>query len=263
MSTWIVGHVSPMLLMVGLIVVIAGGAVALQALLRRRFPALRGEEHNDVTKFTYGVIGFVYAFVFGFMVSGLWGQISSADAQARIEGSAGVQLAKDSSVFGRSDADRIRAALLTYEKAAIAEWPLAVGGRSPDADAALADVYRAYEGITPDSEVRTAFLSTSLANLDKVSQGRTARTSQARTDTGPPWPLWAVLFLTSAMVLGTAVIYGVQRPAIGYAMVATVGTLVAVNLFLLIELSHPFLGDLGTSPEPLREVVDALSAAHS
>ena len=36
-----------------------------------------------------------------------------------------------------------------------------------------------------------------------MSQARTARISTARSDVGPPWPLWAVIFLTSAMVLGT------------------------------------------------------------
>lgn len=259
MSVWAVNHIPPLLMLVGLILLITGGALVLQMLLRRRFAWLRGDEHNDVAKFTYGVIGFVYAFFFGFMVSAMWGQISAADAQARIEGAAGVQLARDAEVFGQSDAARIRASLLEYEKAAIVEWPKAVTGRSAAADAALADVYRAYEQIRPDTDVQKAFLSTSLSNLDRVSQGRTQRTSEARTDTGPSWPLWVVFYLTSAMVLGTVIIYGVQKPLMHYVMVATVGTLVAVNLFLVVQLSHPFLGDLGTSPEPLQEVVAVIS----
>lgn len=259
MSAWAVSHIPPLLLLVGLIVLITGGALVLQMLFRRRFPMLRGDEHNDVAKFTYGVIGFVYAFFFGFMVSAMWGQISSADAQARIEGAAGVQLARDAGVFGQFDAARIRASLLEYEKAAIAEWPQAVAGRSAAADAALADVYLAYEQIRPDTDVQKAFLSTSLSNLDKVSQGRTQRTSEARTDTGPSWPLWVVFYLTSAMVLGTVIIYGVEKPLMHYVMVATVGTLVAVNLFLVVQLSHPFLGDLGTSSEPLQEVVAVIA----
>ncbi len=259
MSAWAVSHIPPLAMLVCLIVLITGGALVLQMLFRRRFPLLRGDEHNDVAKFTYGVIGFVYAFFFGFMVSAMWGQISSADALARVEGAAGVQLARDAGVFGQSDAARIRANLLVYEKAAIAEWPRAVAGRSAAADTALADVYRAYEQIRPDTEVQKAFLSTSLSNLDKVSQGRTERTSQARTDTGPSWPLWVVFYLTSAMVLGTVIIYGVQKPLMHYVMVATVGTLVAVNIFLVVQLSHPFFGDLGTSPEPLQEVVAVIS----
>lgn len=35
--------------------------------------------------------------------------------------------------------------------------------------------------------------------------------------------------------------------------------LVAANLFLVTELSHPFLGEFSTSPDPLRALVEILS----
>ncbi len=41
--------------------------------------------------------------------------------------------------------------------------------------------------------------------------------------------------------------------------VATLSVLVAAELFLVVELSHPFIGEIATSPEPLREVVQLLS----
>ncbi len=41
--------------------------------------------------------------------------------------------------------------------------------------------------------------------------------------------------------------------------VATVGVLVAANLFLVLELSHPFVGEMATSPDPLRDVITVLS----
>ena len=259
LSAWIVSHVPAGLLLAGLIVVIAGGAVVLQVLVRGRFPALHSEEHNEVTKFTYGVIGFVYAFFTGFVVSAMWGQISAADASTRTEGGAGVQLARDASAFDPADTDRIRASLLRYQEAAIDEWPQAMHGRTAAADAALADLYDSYQQVRTTSDMQKSFLSTSLSNLDKVSQARTERILQARTDTGPSWPLWAVIMLTSVMVLGTVMIYGVQKPVMHYPMVAIVGALVAANLFLVLELSHPYLGDVATSPEPLREVVAVLS----
>ena len=56
-----VGHVPSWLVLVGLIIVVAGGAVLIQRYVRHRFPVLTGDEHNDVTKFTYGFIGFVYS----------------------------------------------------------------------------------------------------------------------------------------------------------------------------------------------------------
>ncbi len=260
MSRWLVSNVPPWLLLAILVVVIVGVSMLLQAVLRRRFPQLKGEAHNDVTKFAFGVVGFVFAFFVGFVVSNLWGQINDADGGARAEGAAGVQLARDMSVFDEADRDRLRQSLLDYERAAEDEWPLAAEGRSyPAADAALSRLYNSYEQIQARTDAQKTLLATSFANLDKLSQARTERVLTARTDQGPPWSLWAVIFLTSALVLGCAIVYGVESPGMHYAMVATVATLVAAELFLILQLAHPYVGEIGTSAEPLHEVVRVAS----
>ncbi len=261
MSGWLVSHVPPGLLLAALIVVIAGGAMLLAAVVRRRFPALTRDEHNDVTKFTYTFIGFIYAFLIGFMSSSMWGQISAADANARAEGAAAVEMARDVDGFAKEDADRIRQSLLNYEKPAIAEWEDGTGNRSPETDAALAQLSAAYRAVNAATDSQKTLLSTSYANLDKVSQARTVRLLTAREDTGPPWPLWAVILLTSALVLGTVVIYGVEKPGMHYPMIAIVGLIVATNLFLLLEASRPYIGGISTTPDPLYEVVSVLSAS--
>jgi hypothetical protein len=258
-SRWLVTSFPAWVLLIGLIVVIAGGAVLIQRYVRRRYPALAGDEHNDVLKFTYGFIGFVYAFFIGFVVSSMWGQINTADANAHAEGAAAVQMAKDSVVFDAADSDRVKQALLAYAQAAVTEWSQTEDAHSPEADAALARVYTAYQQVQPKTDTQKTFLSTSLSNLDKVSQARTVRLITARDDTGPPWPLWAVIFLTSGLVLATVIMYGVEKPALHYPMVAIVGVVVATNLFLVLELAHPYVGVISTPSTSMQEVVSVLS----
>jgi hypothetical protein len=253
-SRWLVTHIPSGLLLALLVVVVAGGAALLQMYLRRRFPVLTRDEHNDVTKFTYGFIGFVYAFFIGFVVSSMWGQINTADGNARAEGAAAVQLAQDTAVFDAADQTRIRQALRRYEEAAVAEWTTADTSRSPQADATLAELRSAYEQVRPTTDVQKIALATSLSNLDKTSQARTVRLLTAREDTGPLWPLWAVILITSAMVVGTVIIYGVERAGFHYPMVAIVSVIIAANLFLVLELSHPYVGAISTSPDSLQEV---------
>ena len=261
MSRWLVTNIPSWALLLGLIIAVVGVSIAAQGLVRRRFTTLTGGAHNDVTKFVFGVVSFVFAFFLGFLVSNLWGQISAADAQARSEGSAGVQLARDSTVFDEADGEMIRESLLAYERAAEAEWPLAATGQSsPTTDEALDRLYNAYERVEAGTEAQKTLLSTSFGNLDTLSRNRTERVLTARTDQGPPWPLWAVIFLTSGLVLGCAIIYGVENSRMDYPMVATVGVLVAASLFLVLQLSHPYIGEAGTSPEPLREVIRVLQA---
>jgi hypothetical protein len=259
-SQWLVTNLPPWLLLLGIIIVVAGGAVLLQTFVRRKFPSLKGDEHNDVIKFAFGVIGFVFAFFLGFVVSAMWGQIGAADGRARTEGAAGVQLARAATVFDQPDSDGIRKALLEYERAALVEWSEnAKGGSSPEADGALMRLYSAYEHVQARTDAQKTLLAASFSNLDSLSQARTQRVLQARTDVGPPWSLWSVIWLTSALLLACAIIYDVEKPSTHYAMVAILGVLVAVNLFLVLELSHPFLGDIGTSSEPLKQVIRQLT----
>ncbi len=228
--------------------------------MRRRFPVLTKDEHNDVTKFTYGFIGFVYAFFIGFVVSSMWGQINTADGNARTEGAAAVEMAMATTTFDQSDRDRLRLNLLDYARAGVAEWTQAGDVHPREADRALAALRTAYQQVQPETEAQKAALTASMSNLDKMSQARTVRLLTAREDTGPPWPLWTVIFLTSAMVLGTVIIYGVEKPAMHYPMVAIVGIVVASNLFLVLELSHPYIGEIATSPDPLTQVEWVLTA---
>jgi hypothetical protein len=104
-------------------------------------------------------------------------------------------------VFDKADSDRIRQSLLDYERAAVTEWPVAASGHSfPEADNALQRLYTAYTQVQPRTDIQTKFLATSLGNLDKMSQARTERVLQARTDVGPPWSLWAVRLWMSPML---------------------------------------------------------------
>ena len=43
------------------------------------------------------------------------------------------------------------------------------------------------------------------------------------------------------------------------AMVPALGVLIASILSLMVELAHPYIGEIATSPEPLREAIAFLS----
>jgi hypothetical protein len=260
-SDWIVSNVPSWLLLLGLNVLIAGGAVFALMYVRHRFPGLRGDERSEVTQFAFMLVGFVYAFFTGFIVTAMWGQDNSADDDMRVEGATAVQMASDLTIFDKPDGDRIREALLDYERAAVTEWPLVAHGHSyPAAGQALQRLRSAYDQVQPRTDTQKTYLATSFDSLHKISQARIERTIRARTDNGMPWSMWTVFFLTSGLVLGGALVYGVEKPAIHYALVATVGVLLATDLFLVVELSHPYLGDTATSPESLGTVVQYLSA---
>ena len=260
MSGWIVSNVPSWLLLLGLNVLIAGGAVLALIYVRHRFPGFRGDERSEVTQFAFLLVGFVYAFFAGFIVSALWGQNNTGDDAMRAEGTTGVQMANDLTVFDKADSDRIRQGLLDYERAALTEWPLAANGHAdPAAGQALQRLRTVYEEVQPRTDTQKTFLATSFDSLNNISQARTDRIIRSRTNNGLPWSMWTVFFLLSGLVLGCVIVYGVEKAAIHYALVATVGVLLATVLFLVLELSHPYLGDAATSRKPLGAVIRSLS----
>jgi hypothetical protein len=165
-------------------------------------------------------------------------------------------MARDLNMFDKADSERIRQSLLEYARSAVAEWPEAANGRTmPAAENALTQLYTTYENIEPRDDKQRIFLTSSLDSLKQMSLARTQRLLTARTNTGPPLSLWGVIFLTSGLVLAFSVGFSEKRAHLHYAMVTAASVLVAANLFLVTELSHPFLGEIGTSPEPLRAVI--------
>ena len=112
MSWWIVNYIPSWVLLTGLIVLIAGGAVLLQRHVRRRFPVLKGDAHNDATKFTYGFIGVCLCLLHRIRRLLHVGQNNAADGNARAEGAAAAQMARDAVVFDMADKDRIRQSLM-------------------------------------------------------------------------------------------------------------------------------------------------------
>jgi hypothetical protein len=260
-SRWILNNVPSWLQLLALIVLFAGGAMLILLYVRHRFPRLREGAHNEGTTVVYRIAALVFAFFTGFVVSALWGEINAADSVARIEGAAGVQLASDLIEFDKADTDRIRQSLLEYERAAEAEWPIAANGDFfPEANHDLERVYAAYKEVQPRNDTQKMFLATSFANLDKLKEARAQRVILARTEVGPPSSVWAVIFLTGGLLLGCCIVYGIEKPTAHYAMVAAVGALIATLVFLVLQLSYPFIGEIGTSPEALREVIRVLSS---
>jgi hypothetical protein len=210
-------------------------------------------------------VGFVFAFFVGFLVSNLWGQHHGAADSARSEGTAGVQLARDLMVFDKGDRDRTRQSLLDYVHAAEAEWPLADKGQSlPAADNALAALIQTHREAGSRVERPDLIpMDNTFDNLDQLGRSRTDRILEGEVNDGPSWALWAVIFLTSGLVVGCTIVYGVSSRVMHYSVVVIVGAMVAANLFLVLALAHRCLtdkchGDPTATPAALQIIADAL-----
>ena len=72
---------------------------------------------------------------------------------------------------------------------------------------------------------------------------------------GDRWVRWA----TAAQLVQAprfALLFGVSDQRLHYIMVGAFATVLALQIFVILVLSHPFSGDLAVSPHPILHVVE-------
>ena len=258
MARWLVTHIPSWWLLIGLVVGIVSAAIGLQILVRRLFPRVDEGGQNDVLRFGYAVVGVVYAIMMGFLINVLWGEVTHASNLAQTEGAQAIQMARYAAAFDEPVRGRLRHDLLEYQDALLREFDeVSKGGKAFTAEDALIRLRATYAEIQPRDDNQRAALASSLDSLKQTTLARTQRTLIAEEDVGPPPAVWTVIIVTSTLMLGFAIFYGEPKGRMHTLIVATIGVLVAANIFLIIELAYPYLG-FGTSASSLQWVDDIL-----
>ena len=244
---------SPLLALLFLSVAI-GASLFATWLVRRRTEPTTLESNKEVAGFIIAIIGALYSVLLAFVVASVWEQFEDAAVVAEQEAELTVSLYRDAAAFS-SEAE-LRQSLRGYATSVIDdEWPaLAEHQREAAAtDAALSGVFVAYRAIEPRGPAEQTFLHNSLDRLDAVTQARRERI--AASSKALPDPLWMVLLLGGLITIGFTLFLPVQNPRAQGLMVASLATMVALMLFLIVSLDLPFTGDLATGPTAMKDAI--------
>jgi hypothetical protein len=244
---------SPLLALLFLAVAI-GASLCATWLVRRRTELTTLESNKEVAGFIIAIVGALYSVLLAFVVASVWEQFEDAAVLAEQEAELAVSLYRDAAAFS-SEAE-LRQSLRGYATSVIDdEWPaLAEHQREAAAtDAALSGVFVAYRAIEPRGPAEQTFLHNSLDRLDAVTQARRERI--AASSKALPDPLWLVLLFGALITIGFTLFLPVQNPRAQGLMVASLATMVALMLFLIVSLDLPFTGDLATGPTAMKDAI--------
>jgi len=103
---------------------------------------------------------------------------------------------------------------------------------------------------TPTEET---FLSDALVRLNDVAEDRAERITTA--EEGPVSILWAAIILGGILTVGFALLFGVANERLHYLMVGGFAAVLALQILVILVLSHPFSGDVRVTPAPFEHVV--------
>ncbi|MFH9573778.1 hypothetical protein [Streptomyces sp. NPDC017230] len=234
-------------------------AVLLQALMRKLVPPPRAKTHNDVAGFLVAVIGVVYAVTIGFSVDDQWENFAEVRHSSAQEAYTVGAVVRGAVVMGADDQRDLAEAVVAYNRAVVAWWPEDLGraGQSRAEQRALAHLFDTVGGLRPANEPQRAYVDEAMSRLLDVSvlnAQRHSRAERAHLRT----PMWIAVLLTSAVTLFFSLLFGLESPWLHYTMIAGVGVVIGVNLFLLMMLEYPLAGALSVSPSNFTETTEVL-----
>jgi hypothetical protein len=240
MSAWIWGF-----LFVGATVGLAIGGMLL---VRRSVTLSTLESHNQVAGYIYSVVGVVYAVLLAFIAIVVWQQHTQVQSQVEQEANQLGDLYRNAQVFPEEVRTRLQNQIRAYSRSVVEkEWPaMATGETSPDAWAAMNQLWRAYQQVEVRNDHERLWYEKSLDQLDQLGDYRRLRMLSNRP--AVPALMWVVLLATGIITIGFSFFFGTQNSSAQTLMTAALSATIAFVLFLIWALNHPFLGLVRVEP---------------
>ena len=246
------------LLLVAITTVVAVGGLVL---VQRLVPTERRKQHNDVAGFIYAVLGVSYAVLLGLMLIAVWEQWNAAEDVASDEANELAGIFYFAHALPQPEGRRIQQLARSYAQVVVEEeWPAMEQGKaSPKAWATLDELRGTILGLEPPTGAKQVPYSQArynevLEQLHGLGDGRRDRLLAASG--GLPTILWVVLIGGGLITIAFTYLFGLQNTLVHTLMVASLALIIALSLFSVAALDHPFKGDVRIHPEAFEQVLE-------
>jgi hypothetical protein len=255
-----------MIVIYGVLVVCGAclAAVAGLALVQRLVPATIRKEHNDVAGFIYAVLGVIYAVLLALVVIAVWEDFGRARDTVEAEANALAEIFWLAYQLPEPEGRELQELCRSYaEEVVDEEWPLMEEGRTPLMEHTqetthgwvLIDEIRAtVQGYEPRTAAEEQLYAEGLDQIQRLADARRARLVQA--EEGLPTVLWVVLVVAGVVVVGFAFLIGMENAWAQALMVVALAGVIALVLFTIGAMEHPFSGGARVGPESFELVLN-------
>lgn len=238
-------------------VVVVGGFVILSVLFarwsRRFAPADMLAQHNELTGFTFAVVGVIYAVLLGFIAIGVWERFSAAEEVTFREASNLATVYRDAASL--PEGVSIRRDLRAYAHDVIDRgWRSMQYGNVSDATESEADgIAREVNGLTPHGARETNLHA---QMIDAMAASLAARDERLTEDaTGLNGVMWTTVIAGGFITVAFTYLFGFKESSMQAAMVGTLALLIGLVIFLTMTLDYPFRGTVHVGPDAFERAV--------
>ncbi len=235
--------------------VVIVAVVGLEA-VGRGVPANLRQEHNDVAGFIYAVVGVIYAVLLALVVIAVWEEHEAAKATVGAEANELAEIFWLAHRLPEPEGPRLQGLARSYARVVVEEeWPLMGRGRSSSEAWALMDEMRRS---VQELEIRTpadgVLFEEGLDRVHGLADARRMRMVEA--DEGIPAALWGVLMFGGIVTVGFTYLFGLENTWSHRLMIAALAAVIALVLFTIYALDHPFAGITRVQSDPFELVLE-------
>ncbi|MGY0231832.1 bestrophin-like domain [Longispora urticae] len=202
----------------------------------------------------YATIGMVYAILIAIAAIAVWEPHTDAGASTDREAADMVEAYRSAGQLAEPDRTDIQALITRYTHEVVnREWDSLRDGRAADPrTAATFEALRVrVEKVEPVGERQQTYFQQLLGRVNDAADAR--RTRVAAADEGMPEPLWPILILGGLVTVGFLWMFGMERTFPNGLMMAVLGGMVALMLFVLYQVEYPFSHGMAVEPGAFEE----------
>jgi hypothetical protein len=214
-------------------------------------------QHNDVAGFIYAVLGVVYAVLLGFVTIVVWEDYEVAKTTTDDEANELAELFWLGSALPDSQGERLQELAHSYARVVIdEEWSLMEQGQASSHAGALAHEMRlTIYDFEPNNAAEQVLYDQGIERVHELLDERRLRLLEARE--GMPDILWSVLVVGGIIVVGFTYLFGLENTRSHTLMIAANAAIIALVLFTIYALDHPFTGITRIKPDAFELALDS------
>jgi hypothetical protein len=225
-------------------------AVVGLSLVQRLVPTEVRQRHNDVAGFIYAVVGVIYAVLLALVVIAVWEEYERARVTVETEANALAEIFWLAHGLPESEGTHVQELARSYaEEVVDEEWPLMEQGRTPVMEHTRAtppgwvlidDIRATLQRFEPRTEADQELYAEGLDQVQRLADAR--RTRLVAAEESIPAVLWVVLIVGGIVAVSFAYLFGLENTWAHRLMVVSLAGVIALVLFTIGVLDHPFSG---------------------
>jgi hypothetical protein len=249
------------------VLVVCGACLAALAglvLVQRLVPATIRMEYNDVAGFIYAVLGVIYAVLLALVVIATWEEFGRARITVEAEANALAEIFWLAHQLPEPEGRELQELCRSYaEEVVNVGFPLMEQGRTPSLERSdetsrawvlIDDIRATIQGYEPRTAAGEQLYAEGLDQVQRLADAR--RTRLVAAEESLPTVLWVVLIVGGIVVVGFAYLFGMENTGAHALMVVALAGVIALVLFTIAAMDHPFTGSARVGPEAFELVLE-------